>query len=60
MQPLAFAENGVCKRREKSTAGAGRVSNRASGDRLFLPKRAEGKSPKLDTRINHAILALQR
>lgn len=43
MQPLAFAEKQVCKWKEKSTAGA---AKRASGDRLFLLKRAEGGSPK--------------
>ena len=29
MQPLAFAENRVCKRRVKSTAGADEVEPRA-------------------------------
>ncbi|OSQ46950.1 hypothetical protein TALK_15430 [Thalassospira alkalitolerans] len=47
MQPLAFAENGVCKRKKKSTAGAGaHQANRASGDRLFFMKCAEGLAPK--------------
>jgi len=39
---LAFAENGVCKRKAKSTAGAGIPS---LGNRLFCLKGAEGLAP---------------
>jgi len=41
MQPCLVAEQWVCKRNEKSTAGA---ATRASGDRLFFMKCAEGKT----------------
>lgn len=44
MQPLPFGENRVCKRNEKSTAGA-QAQRGASGDRLFFVKRAEGWHP---------------
>lgn len=50
MQPLPFGENGVCKRKEKSTAGA---AKRASGDRLFFLKCAEGLAPKPCARDRH-------
>lgn len=45
MQPLPFGEKGVCKRNEKSTAGARSASAGASGDRLFFVKRADGATP---------------
>jgi len=41
MQPCLVAEQWVCKRNEKSTAGA---AKRASGDRLFFMKCAEGNA----------------
>lgn len=41
MQTCLVAEQWVCKRNEKSTAGA---AQRASGDRLFFMKSAEGKA----------------
>ena len=43
MQPLPRGEQWVCKRKEKSTAGAG-PQVRASGDRLFFLKCAEGEA----------------
>lgn len=48
MQPCLVAEQWVCKRNEKSAAGA---AQRASGDRLFFMKSAEGKALRIHQRL---------
>ena len=48
MQPCLVAEQWVCKRNEKSTAGA---AQRASGDRLFFMKSAEGNALRMHQRL---------
>ena len=46
----AFAENGVCKRKGKSAAGAASASERALAYLLFFLKCAEGLAPKPSAR----------
>jgi hypothetical protein len=52
MQPLPSGEDGCANGDKKSTAGTG-PSARASGDRLFLAKCAEGKALSSCIRDRH-------